>query len=114
MVEIKTAIQDGIYFIKIEGEIDAGSSIHLDNAFKRFKAEGYSKIAGDLSSMKYISSAGLGVFISHLDEFKSQNIRMVLFGMQPTVREVFNILGLEKILTIVDTKDESIKKLNEL
>ena len=113
MVEIKTEKQENIQFIYVDGDIDAGSSIHLDNAFKQAHDNGEGKVAVDLTRLNYISSAGLGVFISHLDEFKIEDIKLVIFGIQETVRQVFDILGLEKVINIKQTKEEAVAALNE-
>ena len=109
MAEITTENKDGIHFIAIHGEIDAGSSIYLDDALKAALENGEKKIVADLSGLHYISSAGLGVFISHVDEFKLHEIKLVLFGINETVKQVFDILGLEKLLTIVNTKEEAVE-----
>ena len=108
MAEITTETVDGIHFIHVNGEIDAGSSIYLDNALKDAMEMEEKKIVTDLSGLDYISSAGLGVFISHLDEFEIQEIHMTIFGINDTVKQVFDILGLEKLLTIVETKEQAI------
>lgn len=113
MANISTENIDQIHFIQVHGEIDAGSSIYLDNSLKEAMDSGEKKIVVDLSGLDYISSAGLGVFISHLDEFKIQEIQLALFGVNETVSQVFEILGLEKLLTIVETKEEAINSLNE-
>lgn len=108
MAEINSENKDGIHFIAVNGEIDAGSSIHLDNALKQAMENGEKKIVANLQGLDYISSAGLGVFISHIDEFKLQNIQMVIYGINDTVKQVFDILGLEKLLTIVESEEEAI------
>lgn len=108
MAEINSENKDGIHFIAVNGEIDAGSSIHLDNALKQAMENGEKKIVANLQGLDYISSAGLGVFISHIDEFKLQNIQMVIYGINDTVKQVFDILGLEKLLTIVELEEEAI------
>ena len=113
MAEITTENKDGIHFITVNGEIDAGSSIYLDDALKAAMENGEKKIVADLSGLIYISSAGLGVFISHLDEFKLQSIDLALFGINDTVKQVFDILGLEKLLTIEENKEAAIRALNE-
>ena len=113
MAEITTENNDGIHFIMVDGDIDAGSSIYLDNALKEAMENGEKKIVVDLTQLNYISSAGLGVFISHLDEFKLQKIDLALFGINETVKQVFDILGLEKLLTIVESKEAAAASLNE-
>ena len=112
-VEITNEKQGDIHFIYVEGEVDAGSSIHLDNVLKEVKKNNASKLAVDLSKLKYISSAGLGVFVSYLDEFEQKKVKFVIYGIRDTVRQVFDILGLEKIITIKSDREEAISALNE-
>ncbi len=108
MAEITAENIDGIHFIHVNGEIDTESSIYLDNALKEAQEQNEKKIVTNLSGLSYISSAGLGVFISHLDEFKIQEIQLTFFGINDTVKQIFDILGLEKLLTIVETKEQAI------
>lgn len=108
MAEIKAERIEDIHFIQVQGEIDAGSSIYLDDALKNALQQNEKKIIADLSGLEYISSAGLGVFISHLDEFKLQEVHLALFGINESVKQVFDILGLEKLLTIVETKEQAV------
>ena len=77
MVDIKTVKENDICKILVVGEVDASSSIELDNAIKAaFESE--KKIIVDLSGLDYISSAGLGVFVSHLEDIRG-GIDLVLF-----------------------------------
>ena len=64
--------------------------------------------------IEYISSAGLGVFMSYIEEFKEKNFKMVIFGMKDKVFNTFNILGLDELLTIVATREDAKKKLSEV
>ncbi len=113
MVEIKTEKEDDIHFIYVDGDVDAGSSIHLDNALKEAKEGNEQKVAVDLTHLNYISSAGLGVFVSHLDEFDLKKIKLVIYGVKETVEQVFDILGLAKVITIKNSKEEALEVLNE-
>lgn len=112
MVEIELIKEDDIHLIKVIGEVDASSSIELDNALSKVSADA-SKILVDLEELAYISSAGLGVFISYLEDLKTKGIKMVLIKMQATVLEVFEILGLQNLILITDTKEEGVRLLNE-
>ncbi len=114
MVHIKRLQEDGVDIIAIVGEIDASSSIELDLAIAKSVGEGYRKIIIDCQAMEYISSAGLGVFMSYIDEFKDKNIHMVLFGMKERVMNTFSILGLAELLHIKNNKVESKQLINEL
>jgi anti-sigma B factor antagonist len=112
MIHIKRLQEDGADVIALIGEIDASSSIELDLAIAKSVGEGFTRILVDCSSLEYISSAGLGVFMSYIEEFKDKNIKMVLFGMSDKVANTFEILGLHELLTIGKDKGEA-KKLVE-
>lgn len=114
MIHIKRLQEDGADIIALIGEIDASSSIELDLAIAKSVEEGFSKIFVDCNSLEYISSAGLGVFMSYIEEFKDQNIKMVLYGMNDRVSNTFEILGLNELLTIAKDKEQAKRLVDEL
>ncbi len=114
MVHIKRLQEDGADLLAIVGEIDASSSIELDLAIAKSVGEGFTKILVDCSAMEYISSAGLGVFMSYIEEFKDKKISMVLYGMKDKVLNTFQILGLADLLHIRPNKQDAKKLVNEL
>jgi anti-sigma B factor antagonist len=114
MVHIKRLQEDGADVIAIVGEIDASSSIELDLAIAKSVGEGYKKILVDCHALEYISSAGLGVFMSYIEELRDKNISFVLFGMKERVLNTFSILGLADLLNIRENKQEAKKLADEL
>ena len=114
MVHIKRLQEDGTDVLAIVGEIDASSSIDLDLAIAKSLSEGYTKILIDCNALEYISSAGLGVFMSYIEEFKEKGYQMVIYGLKDKVANTFNILGLDELLTIVPSKEDAKKKLGEV
>ena len=114
MIHIKRLQEDGADIIALIGEIDASSSIELDLAIAKSVGEGFTRILIDCSALEYISSAGLGVFMSYIEEFKDKNIRMVLFGMNDKVGNTFEILGLNELLHIRKDKSQAKQLINEL
>jgi anti-sigma B factor antagonist len=114
MVHIKRLQEEGIDIIAVVGEIDASSSIELDLAIAKSVGEGYKRIIIDCHAMEYISSAGLGVFMSYIEEFKDKGILMVLFGMKEKVINTFSILGLAELLHIRSNKEEAKQLINGL
>ena len=114
MVHIKRLQENGNDIIAIIGEIDASSSIELDLTIAKSVGEGFTKILIDCTALEYISSAGLGVFMSYIEEFQDKNVKMVLFGMKEKVANTFAILGLADLLHIRMSKDEAKKLVDEL
>jgi anti-sigma B factor antagonist len=92
-----------------KGELDANSSIHIDEKIGDLIHEKKVNFLINCSELTYISSAGLGVFISYLDEIKEQGGRIVFSDMKENIRDVFDLLGLSEIVTIVNTSDDADK-----
>ena len=113
MVTIKTNSDAEIFVIHIDGEIDASSSIQLDEVMESSITGEHGKILVNGEKLAYISSAGLGVFMSYLEDIKTHNIKMVVYGLNEKVKNVFEILGLDQLLNIVDKKEEAIALVNE-
>ena len=89
MIEISTAEDKEYVCISVGGEVDASSSIQLDTTIQNAVSDGYKKIMIDCSGLNYISSAGLGVFMSYIQELEIKEINMVIFGLQDKVFHVF-------------------------
>ena len=108
MIDIKRKKEGQIDVIVIKGEVDASSSILLDNAIKETIEKGSKRIMIDCSALEYISSAGLGVFMSYIEEMKKKKTKFVVSGLNEKVRHVFEILGLDQLLKITVTKEEGL------
>ena len=107
MMNITRDIDGDYYQVKVIGEVDASSSIHLDTALGEAVESDKSKILVDCSELNYISSAGLGVFMSYIQELEVKQKQFVIFGLNDKVKNIFQILGLDQLLTIVDSEKQA-------
>lgn len=112
-MKITNEIKDTTIIITLDGELDASSSVILDEELSDPEIMTYSKILVDCKSLNYISSAGLGVFISHLQRFEDAQIKLIFYNMQDKVRNVFEILGLDLLMTIVSDYEEAMTIADE-
>ncbi|UJP66269.1 STAS domain-containing protein [Mongoliitalea daihaiensis] len=106
MLKIDIQLEQQIHLLILRGEIDASNSVDLDGAIQSILLQDCSVILVDGSALDYISSAGLGVFMSYLDEFQEKGIQIYIFGLAPKVFQVFEILGLDKLIRIRPTKED--------
>lgn len=113
-MQIKQEIENGTIILKPSGDLDAGSSVLMDNKMKELIRSNQIKILIDCTELKYISSAGLGVFISYKDEFKQRGGGFVFYNMTKEVKNIFEILGLDQVIEITTNKLTAFSKLNEL
>ena len=100
-MEIKI-IDTGAYLTILPiGEVDAHSSIELDEKFGELIEAGHVNLHLDCSELVYISSAGLGVIISHIDLLQEKQGKIVISSPNESVAEVLELLGLNQLLPIV-------------
>jgi len=112
-MEIITKISKQTIKIAVIGELDANSAISLDRVIRKAIQDEFYKIIIDCEELNYISSAGLGVFISYIEEMKTHHGQFVFIKMKDRVYNVFKILGLEKLITILPSFEEAKKALHE-
>ena len=114
MIDIKQIHEKNYDMLVIIGEVDASSSIELDNAMEKAINEADKNLLIDCTKLEYISSAGLGVFMSYLDDLKKNDMKLIFFGINEKVFNVFQILGLDQLLEIRKDKEEAKKALDEV
>lgn len=106
-MDIKVKNKQDSYIISICGDVDASSSITLDEAMETAIKQTPTSILVDGKELSYISSAGLGVFMSYLEELREKNIFFAIYGLSEKVENVFEILGLNDLMSIVADEEEA-------
>ena len=106
-MQVHHSNENDYHIIAVKGDVDASSSIVLDSALEKAIHEKHPNILIDCSELSYISSPGIGVFTSRLDDCETVHIKLVLFAMSDKVLNVFRILGLDQLIQIVQTKEEA-------
>lgn len=97
----------------MNGEVDASSSIELDQAIAGCVQGGATKILVDCTGLAYISSAGLGVFMSYVEEFREKGVRLVIFGLNNRVAHTFSLLGLADLMDIAEDRAAADRRIHE-
>lgn len=104
MLTIETQEENGHTILLLKGEVDASNSVILDEAITKMVSDGSNSILVDGSGLEYISSAGLGVFMSYLEDFQEKDIDLKIYSLSDRVYEVFKILGLDQLMSIYQDK----------
>ncbi len=84
--------------VSIEGRLDTTTAPELETALSE-ALEGVTALTLDLSTLEYISSAGLRVLLSTQKKMSKQG-EMKVTGVNETVMEVFEVTGFSDILNI--------------
>ena len=109
MLTIETQEENGHTIMLLNGEVDASNSVILDEAITKLVTDGSSSILVDGAGLEYISSAGLGVFMSYLEDFQEKDIDLKIYSLTDRVYEVFKILGLDQLMNIYPDKKTALE-----
>jgi len=111
MMNIYTQEKQEAFIIVLEGDLDASSCIELDNVLYEAIAKPLKAILVDCEKLAYISSAGLGVFMSHLSDIEEKKIVFALYAMSDKVQNVFEILGLQELIPSYTSQAEALRAI---
>ncbi len=99
---IQTAVEDGLSIVTLEGFVDAHTAPQFENTIQSEIAAGRNRIIVNCEKLSYISSAGLGVFMSFIEEIREIGGDIKICGLVPKVKHTFDILGFQDIFEMLD------------
>ena len=91
--------------LALDGFLDAHTAPQFENAISAEAEAGHLHLIADCRKLSYISSAGLGVFMSFIEEIREKGGDIKLSGIEPKVYQVFEVLGFHELFDIVDNVD---------
>ncbi|MEW6026373.1 MAG: STAS domain-containing protein [Planctomycetota bacterium] len=114
MLKLNIQTRGDITVVSLEGIIDAFACNHFEEGFNRLmEGENY-KLIVDLSKVDYMTSIGAGIFIAVHGMAHENKGAIILVNPKPKVREIFDVLGVSKILSFTDTIDNAFKVMEQL
>ena len=105
---VSTSHENGISVIVLDGFVDAHTAPQFEAAIQTELDAGHVRIVVDCAKLTYISSAGLGVFMSFVEEVRDQNGDIKICGLAPKVRHTFEILGFPDLFEMTDDLDSAL------
>ena len=106
-MEISTRTSGDNHIVAIAGSLDSTTSPTAQKALDQVLA-GAKKVVLDFSKLDYISSAGLRVLLGAAKQLKSSGGTLGMFGLNQSVREVFEISGFSAILSVFPSEAEAL------
>jgi anti-sigma B factor antagonist len=80
---IQTSQQEALSIITLEGFVDAHTAPQFESAVQTEIEAGRTRIIVDCARLNYISSAGLGVFMSFIEEVRELGGDIKICGLGP-------------------------------
>jgi anti-sigma B factor antagonist len=108
-MDISQSQKDDVTVVALAGRFDAQSAGDAEDTLKAALEADAKKILVDMDEVEYISSAGLRVLLSTAKKLAGVSGKLVLCGLKPYVREVFEVAGFTTIFMILPDVDEGVK-----
>ena len=108
-MDISTRMQNGVTLVVFAGSLDSNTSPKAQQEIEGVLAAGARKVAIDCSGLDYISSAGLRVMLGAAKKLSGAGSGLRLFGLNQSVREVFDISGFSKILAVFTSEVDALR-----
>lgn len=89
----------------IDGRLDTLTAIDFEKQIMALLDKGCRSLILDCSELHYISSSGLRSFLVIQKKMKSQQGRFFLCGLQPGIKEIFDISGFSNIFSVFADKE---------
>lgn len=93
----------------ISGDIDLANSPAMRKAvLGEIKGRTSHKVFLNMSKVRYIDSSGIASLVEGLKASRDTGSRLILYGMNPSVREVMELSRLQKIFEIYDSEEQAL------
>ncbi len=108
----ETGQQRDISEIRIDGVIDTITAGELEEVIDSLLKRRRYRIVVDLAGVDYISSAGWGIFISHIKDVRDHGGDIKLANMIPNVYEIYELLEFDNVLQAYNSADRARDKFD--
>jgi len=110
---IQRSSQDDFTILSLEGYLDAHTAPAFENAVQEEMDAGHKRLIVNCERLNYISSAGLGVFMSFIEEIREGSGDIKICGATPKVLQVFEILGFPALFDLLPDVAAAVKRYAE-
>ena len=106
-MQFSTRTSNDIHIVAISGSLDSATSPEAQKSLDAVVAVA-KKVLLDFSALDYISSAGLRVLLGAAKQLRAKGGTLGMFGLNQSVREVFEISGFSSILSVYQSEAEAL------
>jgi len=108
MWEVAESTESGAVVLHLRGRLDASSSIDLEQKLGSLSRQPARRLVLEISGLDYISSAGLRLVLMAAKQLRTVNGTLAMVGMQPQVKTVFELAGVQEFYRAYPTLAEAV------
>ena len=109
---INTEIKGDVLWIRLVGELDHHTAEQLkQQAVKVMEKKAIKHLVLNLESLRFMDSSGLGVILGRYKQIKQHQGEMYVCAISPSIKRLFEISGLFKIIRLESSENSALKRL---
>lgn len=112
MLEKKFLVKGNILLVRLKGELDHHEANELKTMWQlEIKKHQIRHVVLNLENLEFMDSSGLGVILGRYKEITQVDGEMVICAISPTVKRLFEMSGLFKIMRLARGEEEALNYL---
>lgn len=110
-MEIQGSKEGGIFVFSVSGSLNSDNVEIVQSLFDEWINCGETKLIGDMSGLKYISSAGLRCFLYAAKTLMGGRKGFVLYNLQENILDILHLIGMINVINVAGDKEDAVKKI---
>lgn len=109
ITDFKEELREDVLIIRLKGRLDAISSPAVEKRIFEAINKGQEKILVDLTSLTYLSSSGMRMFLSITKMLRTLSGKLIVCNTPVNVLDILKMSGFDHVLELVATEQEALK-----
>lgn len=109
-IEIALERHAGLQVVSLRGRLDSAGAPTLQSSLAELASAGEHLLLFECSELRYVSSAGLGIFVNSAKVARAQGGQVSFAALTPHVRSVFEMVGFLSIFEVYASREEAIER----
>lgn len=105
-IKLNTLKYNEWFIISITGKFVVRNLFAIRTAFEQASRNSEKFVAVDLQNTTHLDSSAITMLINFKKRCGSEGGKFIVFGLNQAIEEIFSIVGMEKIITVVQTFDD--------
>lgn len=106
-ITVSLYVESQVLYVNLNGELDHHTSDQLRSRLNAVMSESrIQHIVFNLKHLDFMDSSGIGIILGRYNQLKSVNGTVMVIGMKPLVKKVFELSGLSQIIKVVDDEKQ--------
>lgn len=110
-LEIKTNEINEVVVVRLIGYLDSNTASTAESEINSWLEKGTRKLVINLEETKYVSSAGLRIFVVTAKKMTANGGVVKLCSVNGVVQEILEISGLSTILDVKETEEQALSTM---